>query len=117
MQPPAKPFKKLTSAEMMERRRLGLCYKCDEQYTRGHKCQKLFYLEVSDCDDEAPPIPQQQEEEEPLISLHAIAGVRTEDTMQVRIQVGDKEFTALIDTGSTHNFFSAQAAHAVQLQF
>jgi hypothetical protein len=77
----------------------------------------LFYLKVSDCDDEAPPIPQQQEEEEPLISLHAITGVRTEDTMQVRIQVGDKEFTALIDTGSTHNFFSAQAAHAVQLQF
>jgi predicted aspartyl protease len=37
--------------------------------------------------------------------------------LQVRVQVGDKEFTALIDTGSTHNFFSTQAAQAVELQF
>jgi hypothetical protein len=55
--------------------------------------------------------------EEPLISLHTIAGIRTDDTMQVPVQVGDKEFTTLIDTGSTHNFFGTQAAQAFNLQF
>jgi hypothetical protein len=70
-----------------------------------HKCAKLFYLEVTDTEEEDP-----SDQEEPLISLHAISGVRTADTQQVRVQVGDQEFTALIDTGSTHNFFSTQAA-------
>jgi hypothetical protein len=89
---------------MLERRRLGLCYNCDDQYTRGHKCPKLFYLEVADNDDDTPDGQEQHAADEPLISLHAIAGVRTDDTMQVRVQAGEKKFTALIDTGSTHNF-------------
>jgi hypothetical protein len=102
---------------MLERRRLGLCFNCDEQYTRGHKCPKLFYLEVADSDEDTTGSQGQQAPEEPLISLHAIAGVRSDDTMQVRVLVQEKEFTALIDTGSTHNFFSAHAAQAAELQF
>jgi hypothetical protein len=112
-----KIFKKLSPTEMMERRRQGLCYNCDEQYTRGHKCQKLFYLEETDFDAEAGLEQQQLEEEEPLISLHALKGIRTDDSLQIRVQVGDHEFTALIDTGSTYNFFSTKAAQAVELQF
>jgi hypothetical protein len=50
--PNAKPFKKLSPDEMLERRRLGLCYNCNEQYARGHKCPKLFYLEVTDGEDD-----------------------------------------------------------------
>lgn len=66
-------------------------------------------------EDEDAAIQEQQVQDEPLISLHAIAGVRNDDTMQVRVQVGEKEFTDLIDTGSTHNFFSTQAAQAAEL--
>jgi len=51
---PPRPFKRLTPAEMSERRRQGRCYNCDEQYVRGHKCPRLFYLEVADFDEEAP---------------------------------------------------------------
>lgn len=55
--PPPWLFKRLTPAEMADRRKLGLCYNCDEPYVRGHKCPHLFYLEVSDYvvkpDDEA----------------------------------------------------------------
>jgi hypothetical protein len=69
-----------------------------------------------DFEEGDPSEPIEHTEEEPLISLHAIAGVRTDDIMQVRVQVGEKECTALIDTGSTHNFFSTQAAQAVELQ-
>lgn len=43
---PPWPFHRLTP----ERRREGLCYNCDEPYIRGHKCDHLFYLEVSDFD-------------------------------------------------------------------
>ena len=39
---------------MADRRKLGLCYNCDEQYVRGHQCQHLFYLEVPDYVVEEP---------------------------------------------------------------
>jgi hypothetical protein len=112
-----KPFKKLSPAEIMERRQKGLCFNCDEPYSRGHKCQKLFYLEVLDDVDEPQAVEPQQDFEEPLISLHAITGVRSESTLQIAVQVVDQVFTTLIDTGSTHNFFSPSAAQAAGVQF
>ena len=44
---------------MAERRRKGLCFNCDEQYVRGHKCQRLFYLEVTDDDDDDTDLPEE----------------------------------------------------------
>uniref|UniRef100_A0A452Y6T3 Uncharacterized protein n=1 Tax=Aegilops tauschii subsp. strangulata TaxID=200361 RepID=A0A452Y6T3_AEGTS len=44
----ARPFRRLTSAELLERRRQGLCFNCDEPYTSGHVCPRLFYLEAAD---------------------------------------------------------------------
>ena len=44
----ARSFRRLTSAELLERRRQGLCFNCDEPYTPGHACPRLFYLEVVD---------------------------------------------------------------------
>jgi hypothetical protein len=52
---PAPSFRRLTPAEMLERRRQGLCYNCDEPYVRGHKCQRLFYLEMADYLDDVVP--------------------------------------------------------------
>jgi hypothetical protein len=76
---------------MTERRRQGLCYNCDEQYVRGHKCPRLLYLEVTDPEEDIPNLLDAQpaaHDEEPLISLNAITGIRGEDTMQVRITMG-----------------------------
>ena len=44
----ARPFRRLTPAEQLERRRQGLCFKCDEPYVPGHVCSRLFYLEAAD---------------------------------------------------------------------
>ncbi|KAM3292230.1 hypothetical protein ACQJBY_036236 [Aegilops geniculata] len=38
----ARPFRRLTSAELFERRRQGLCFNCDETYMPGHVCPRLF---------------------------------------------------------------------------
>ncbi|KAG6523686.1 hypothetical protein ZIOFF_013562 [Zingiber officinale] len=46
--PPASFFKRLTRAEMAERRTKGLCFNCDEFYSTGHKYKWLFWIEVSD---------------------------------------------------------------------
>jgi hypothetical protein len=50
----------------------------------------VFYLEVTDFNDTEPPLLEEysaSEELSPLISLHAITGIRTEDTMQLRISI------------------------------
>jgi hypothetical protein len=50
------PFRRLTPAEQVERRRLGLCFNCDETYGPGHVYPRLFYLEtVDDTEADTPP--------------------------------------------------------------
>jgi hypothetical protein len=109
---------------MAERRKQGLCYNCDEPYVQGHKCARLFYLEAADYIVEEPDDDNVEEpaadaantefdSEKPMISLAAIAGVRTEDTMQVYVQLGNHQFVALLDSGSTHNFVRGDVARRV----
>ena len=116
---PSRPFRTLSPQEMAERRKHGLCYNCDEQYIRGHKCPRLFYLEVTDFDDEDTDVrdDNQQENRPPLISLHAIAGLTTNDTMRIRVQIGDRILTTLLDSGSTSNFINKDVAKQIGLHF
>lgn len=45
--PHPSPFvKRLNKAEMERRRAKGLCFNCDEPYTQGHRCKRLFWLEL-----------------------------------------------------------------------
>ena len=48
-------LRRLTTAELAERREKGLCFNCDEKFSRGHRCQRLFYLEVIDDAEEEDP--------------------------------------------------------------
>lgn len=100
----------MSLAELQDRRKQSLCYNCDEQYVRGHHCQRLFYIEVADYDNEE--IPEHDIDEATIISLHAFTGIRTEDTMQLNIQYKGAVLRALLDSGSTHNFInSATTCH------
>lgn len=31
---------------MVDRKKKGLCFHCDDKFTPGHKCKKLFSIEV-----------------------------------------------------------------------
>jgi hypothetical protein len=121
----ARPFKRLSPEEMALRRKQGLCYNCDEPYARGHKCARLFYLEVADYIVEEPddaagtPTTEQAafDPDAPMISCATITGIRIEETMQLHVRVGKQTLTDLLDSGSTHNFISTAAAARVGLQF
>lgn len=89
---------------MVERCKQGLCYNCDEQYVRGHRCQWLFYLEVSDYTDDTVTDEEDTTAAKPIISLHALMGTQKEDTMQLLISIRGHLLTTLLDLGSTHNF-------------
>jgi hypothetical protein len=101
---------------MAERRRQGLCFNCNEKYSRGHNrfCRRLFFLDGVEIDDApdtgAAAVEDAGEQEAPIFSLHAVAGVPVGKTMQVRVLVGSTPLVALLDTGSTHNFISETAA-------
>jgi len=45
-----------------------------------------------------------QEEEQPLISLQALQGMNSYQTMRVQGKVCSQPLHILIDSGSTHNF-------------
>jgi hypothetical protein len=53
--------------------------------------------------------------EDPLISLNAITGLSSTDTMQLDARVEDDTLGALIDSGSTHSFISTAAMSRVHL--
>ena len=110
-----RPVRRLTQAKQEEHRRLGLCYNCDEKFGRGHNpvCKRLFLLDSiieDDTDDGAAADEDAVGEETPHFSLNAIAGVSFSDTMQIQVAVGAAVFTALLDSGSTHNFIAEDAA-------
>ena len=112
-----RPVKRLNQAEQDERRRLGLCFNCDEKYSRGHNkvCKRLFLLDsvVDDDDDEGGEATP--DAEAPVFSLHAVVDVPISNMLLLRVALGAASLITLVDTGSTHNFIGEAAAQRTGL--
>ncbi|KAF2292619.1 hypothetical protein GH714_026060 [Hevea brasiliensis] len=119
-QPASGSVKRLTWDELNERKRLGLCFKCNDKFGPGHRCKKLFsiqaVLEDSDDDTEMEIEEQDSAEEVPAISLHAIAGFEGPETMRLCGRVVRLDGMVLVDSGSTHNFISEEFARKAGLE-
>ncbi|KAK1600979.1 hypothetical protein QYE76_016730 [Lolium multiflorum] len=120
-------FRRLTPAEQLERRRLGLCFNCDDPYTPSHVCPRLFYLETVDVEESDPTSGTVTAASEPtemtgaaatalVVSLHALAGIRHERTMLLPVTIQGAPLVALLDTGSTQNFLPAATMRRLALQ-
>lgn len=96
-----------------------MCYNCDEQYALDHKCQRLFYIEVTDPDAGRMPNTKeiQPAVDTPVLSLHAMARIRMEETMQLHFSIATQQFVALLDSSSSHNFIHPLVARQVGLTF
>lgn len=107
-----RPVRRLNQTEQEERRRLGLCFNCDEKYSRGHNkvCKCLFFVDSVEEDDDGEDSEATQDVEVPTFSLHAVAGVPTNAALLLIVVVGTASLVALVDTGSTHNFIEEEAA-------
>jgi hypothetical protein len=90
----------LSPAEVYDRHCNGQCFNCEEKYVGGHNrvCAKLFYQEMHEEDEDDN---MDAAVDQPCISLLAIAGIRTRDTMQVAVRFGAVTVTTLLDFGST----------------
>ncbi|WVZ84441.1 hypothetical protein U9M48_031473 [Paspalum notatum var. saurae] len=103
--------RRLSPEDMAKRCRQGLCFNCNEKYSRGHNrfSKRIFFVdgvEIGDANDEAPGT----DGDAPCFSLQALAGVPVADTMQITVALGAASLVALLDSGSTHNFISDTAA-------
>lgn len=123
------PTRTLTQAQIEERRAKGLCFRCDEKFTPGHRCARAggtvmlidsLEDEEAEEDDEAvddEPEDQETEEEEvpPQISLHAYSGSVAPKTLRVDGLIKKRVVHILIDTGSTHNFLDERLVKQIGL--
>jgi hypothetical protein len=110
---------------MKQCREKGLCFGFNEKFTPGHRCQEpqAFLIEAYtvEDDDELVDFAETTEEgrgiddEESLISLHAIASCNGPKTMRIKAAIGRRTLVILINNGSTHNFVDHKVAHALQL--
>uniref|UniRef100_A0A803N1M4 Integrase zinc-binding domain-containing protein n=1 Tax=Chenopodium quinoa TaxID=63459 RepID=A0A803N1M4_CHEQI len=98
----------------------GLCYYCDQAYSREHQCQfkkpQLFTVGIpgsidSDSEDNKGDLNSFVEPlAEPQISMIALVGNQSFQTMRVMERVKGKDLHILIDSGSTHKFVDASVA-------
>ncbi|CAH9096328.1 unnamed protein product [Cuscuta epithymum] len=102
-------FKKISRAEAAIRREKGLCYNCDDQWVRGHRCKRLFFVEIVE-DDQLEEDHTSQTAIEPTLSLHAMTGFGSSSTMQIHATLQNRPIIILVDSGSTHNFVHERLA-------
>ncbi|XP_020082221.1 uncharacterized protein LOC109705849 [Ananas comosus] len=116
-----------------QRRAAGLCFKCGEKYQPGHQCSlKGLNLIQGEDDlleiyDESCITEEREDAEEGRntketdgdirelgVSVHALSGGKTQDTIKVPGESKGKTLTILIDTGSTHSFIDIQTAREIK---
>jgi hypothetical protein len=99
---------------MAAKREKGECFNCTEKFLRAHldvcPMNGLFLLEL------VAATPDDLDEEKPLISLYAITGISAVETMTLHVHLLDSVVEALVDSGSTHSFISADTASRLHLQ-
>jgi hypothetical protein len=119
---PPTPLKiqKLTREEMAKHQLKGLCYKCDDKYFLGHKCnEKNIFMSISkdvlEDDVEAPlvatslvPIdltaPSDPLEVKLVISMNSLTGFSAPQTFKFIGYIKHRKVIILFDSGRTHNF-------------
>ncbi|XP_012569910.3 uncharacterized protein, partial [Cicer arietinum] len=114
-------FKHLTGEEMREKREKGLCFRCDEPYSREHRCKnKQFKMLIVEEEDSS-----EEEDKEDLVSkqfnaLHlslcSMAGLTSSKSWKISGELYGKSMIILIDCGASHNFISQEIVSQLQLR-
>ena len=115
--PPGKPrFRHLSGPEMDERKEKGLCFNCDQRWSRNHKCGARIFLMLTnddndvvtgDLDSAVAQLDSGNVEvvsEAAQLSLHALSSDQAGDTFRVQGIIGSHSVSVLVEGGSTHNF-------------
>ena len=115
---------RLTKEEIKERIAKGLCWHCDEKWHRGHQCKQKRILmiepienseEEDDFDEgETQDNINEVQDDSMAISVHALEGLQTPQTMKVKGFIKKQPVMILIDSGSTNNFLDSTLARRLK---
>jgi hypothetical protein len=109
------------------RKAKGLCYKCGLQYSIDHKCAETVQLHVVEelwqmaqvTEEESDPCSTMEEDEPELnmvrVSQEAMEGTEAPRTMKFVDYIDGIDILALLDSGSSHSFISADVAARVSV--
>ncbi|GKC75620.1 protein ABC transporter 1, mitochondrial [Tanacetum coccineum] len=118
--PTSAPIRKqMTQKEYQEKRAQNLCFYCDQKYTPWHKCSRqLFSIvlladEELDCEEEYMEEESLMLDEVPRVSLNALNGINSFQTMRITGKIGKHEVHILVDYGTTLNFLDVNVAKQV----
>jgi hypothetical protein len=77
-------------------------------------CKHLFYIKVVEDNDTPGDIT-----DTPVISIHALTVIHpcAGRTMQLYVDINGAWITALLDSGSTHNFMDLDTAERICIKF
>ena len=118
------PIKRLTESELQSRKEKGLCFKCDEKFSPGHRCKKeLRVLLMHEGKEEDNQFDGRAIEEPSLVelkdvvelSLNSVVGLTTPGTMKIKGTIRSKKVIILVDSGATHNFLSLELVQQLAL--
>ena len=109
--------------ELLARRDKGLCYRCNEPFNKGHRCQNKelrLYLVANDLEDMVMEDIENEGtmvEVSPVVelSLNSVEGLTTPSTFKIKGSVEGKEVMVMIDCGVTHNFISTHLVEELNI--
>ncbi|KAL4037971.1 hypothetical protein IC575_001574 [Cucumis melo] len=112
--------KRLSDSEFRARLDKGLCFRCNDKYSSGHRCkgktnrEPMFFItneeELENEKEKEEPETEEVEFEtleikrETEISLRTILGFTSKGTMKLQGTIKSREVIILINSGATHNF-------------
>lgn len=120
-----RPRRHNSSAELDEKRRKGICFKCDGPWGKDHKCpnKELRVLtvfngyEVEVLDDHVDNGEREDIVGECMaLSFTSYRGISSPETTKVRGTVGKADVVIMLDSGATHNFISPAAVQKLKLK-
>lgn len=116
------PIKKLSPAELKDRRDKGLCFTCEEKFSYGHKCKNRMLILCASEEEEgnnAEDTTSTESEECPKeeVSLNSLSNPLNPRIFRILARHGSEKLEVLIDTGSNNNFIQESLAIQLQLQW
>jgi hypothetical protein len=110
--------KRLSPAELEDRHKRGLCFKCGEKWGRDHTCKfkhmSLRLCEWNSDEEDNEEVIEDSGEEEVVgglktlqLSLHSKEGFTSNKSFKVWTMIGERQVCTLIDSGATSNFITS----------
>ncbi|PRQ56667.1 putative nucleotidyltransferase, Ribonuclease H [Rosa chinensis] len=118
---PDGPFRKWSPSEQRERRAQGLCYSCDEQWSKTHVCKTpVMAILESPTPLEELPIEAIVEEDQPsdseqFLPIHAITHTMMGQMMRFQGFINNQPISVFVDCGSATNFLNPAVARRLGL--